>query len=527
MPTPQNQPCGLSRSAEGLHFAGTSLTYRITGLTSYNLDRLRVTLKANPPDAAATFHVDTVDLYSGKSREIFAEACAKYLKAEQPAVMAELSQLIAVLEAERIAMRAQGSAAAAPPMSEEEKAMALEMLKSKDLLTRIMEDFNSIGYIGEKTNKLIAYIAAVSRLQPDPLAVLILSRSGAGKTSLQNAVCKFVPPEAAIQYTRLTGQALFYRDPNALKHKVLAIEEDEGMQAAMYSVKTLISSQRLSVSTTRTDPKTGKLSADEYTVNGPVVVFVSTTRPNSLDDETKRRFLILTIDESEEQTKQIIMAQRTKSSPRWYEMTAAECAIAKLHHNMQRMLKPLEVMIPEDLKITWPTRRLQYRGEHAKYFSLIKAIALLFQYQRKTGHTRRLDGSKVECVYATQKDVDLALELGRQIFIRNVDDVPPTGRKLLAMIYQYVTGKAGQMMELDAKKAIDIFELPFTRKELRDHIGWSETQVRVTCDLLVELGYLGRLTGRHGSTFRYVMLDDGKDDPSMELGSNDPKTKNQ
>ena len=130
-------------------------------------------------------------------------------------------------------------------------------------------------------------------------------------------------------------------------------------------------------------------------------------------------------------------------------------------------------------------------------------------------------------MYATQKDVDLALELGRQIFIRNVDDVPPTGRKLLEMVYKYVTGKREQMKGIDPNKEIDIFELPFTRKELRDFSGWSETQVRVTCELLVELGYLGKLNGRHGSTFRYLLLDDGKDDPSMELGAHDAKTKNQ
>ena len=104
--------CSLSRSSEGLHFAGTSLTYRITGLTPYNLDRLRITLKANPPDAAATFHIDTVDLYNSRCREMFAEACAKYLKAQQPAVMAEMSQIIAALEAERIAMREKGNAVA-------------------------------------------------------------------------------------------------------------------------------------------------------------------------------------------------------------------------------------------------------------------------------------------------------------------------------------------------------------------------------------------------------------------------------
>ena len=110
---PTSQACKLSRSTEGLHFTGTSLSYRITGLTPYNLDRLRITLKANastslstgPQEVAATFHIDTVDLYNSRAREMFAEACAKYLKAQQTVVMAELTQIIAALETERIAMR--------------------------------------------------------------------------------------------------------------------------------------------------------------------------------------------------------------------------------------------------------------------------------------------------------------------------------------------------------------------------------------------------------------------------------------
>jgi hypothetical protein len=194
---------------------------------------------------------------------------------------------------------------------------------------------------------------------------------------------------------------------------------------------------------------------------------------------------------------------------------------------MQRLLKPLEVLIPDELKIVWPTNRLQYRGEHAKYFSLIKAIVLLFQYQRKTGWTKRIDGSKVECVYATQKDVDLALELGREIFLRNVDDVPPSGRKILGLILKLTQEKITDLKKLDPNKELLLSEVPFTRKELRQYIGWSETQVRSTCELLVELGYLGKLSGRHGATFRYVLLDAGKDDPGMELSKNEPITKNQ
>ena len=507
----------LRRSTEGLHYAGSNLSYRITGLTPYNLDRLRVTLKANAVDTPTLFHVDTVDLYASRSREMFAEACAKYLKAQQALVMAELSQIIAALESERIAMKEKGDIVAVPTMSEQEKKEALDYLKSKDLLDRIGEDFAGLGYIGEKQNKLLGYIAAVSRLQPDPLAVLVLSRSGAGKTSLQDAVCKFVPPESVIQYTRLTGQSLFYRDKNALKNKVLAIEEEDGMREAMYSIKTLISSQKLSVAATRTDARTGKFSVDEYTVVGPVVVIVSTTNPDALDDETKQRFLILTIDETPEQTQRILQAQRTKNSHHWYEFTADESVVTKHHHDMQRLLKPLTVTFPDDIKVHWPYGRLQMRREQGKFLSLIKAIVLLHQYQRKTGTMKRGDGSKMEYVQATQKDIDIALELGKDAFSRNIDDVSPTGRTLLKAIVDLVKEKYTALKQNDPNTDRQLSEMPFTRKELRDRIGWSETQVRRNIDHLVELGYLGRINGRHGSTFRYVLLDTGDGDPAIEF----------
>jgi len=517
-----NQPPAsrLSHTPEGLIYTGDMLTYRITGLTGYNLDRLRITMKANRPEEPLVFYVDTVDLYSGRSREMFAESCAKYVKAQQSAVMAELSQIIAALEGERIAMRDKGSAANVPAMGEEERKEALDVLKSKDLLKRIVSDFDAIGYVGEKVNKLVAYVAAVSRLQSDPLAVLILSRSGAGKTSLQEAACKFVPPEAAIQYTRMTGQSLFYRDQNALKNKVLAIEEEEGMQDAMYSIKTLISSQKLSVAATRTDAKTGKFSVDEYTVTGPVVVMVSTTNPDALDDETKQRFLLLTIDETPEQTQKILMAQRTKNSHHWYEMSADENGVFKLHHNMQRLLKPLTVTFPDDLKVHWPYGRLQMRREQGKFISLVKALVILHQYQRKTGTLKRIDGTKMEYVQAMQKDVDIALELGKDIFARNIDDVSPTGRTLLKAIVELVKEKYKALNLSDPKTDRGLSDIHYTRKELRQRIGWSETQVRRNIDHLVELGYIGRIAGRHGSTFRYVLIDTGDEDPMIDFRAN-------
>jgi hypothetical protein len=519
---PPEQICRLSRTTEGLFFTGAVLAYRVTGLTPYNLERLRITLKANPPEASSTFHVDTIDLYNSRCREVFAESCAKYLKAQEGAVMADLGLLIAALETERVNMREKGNTTPVTPMTDAERAEALKMLASKDLFQTILAGFDAQGYIGEKKNKLLGFLAAVSRIIDTPLAVLFLSRPGAGKTSLQNAVCKLVPPESVIQYTRVTGQSLFYRDANALKNKVLAIEEEGGMQEAMYSIKTLISSQKLSISATRTDAKTGKFSVDDYTVNGPVVVMVSTTNPEGLDDETKGRFLTLTIDESQEQTKSILQAQIAKNSHDWYQTTADENEILKLHHNMQRVLKPLTVTFTRELRIVWPFGRLQMRREQAKFISLVKAITLLHQYQRKTGTMKRPDGSKMEYVQAAQKDIDIALELGREVFARNVDDVAPMGRTLLSEIIGLTKEKYNNLKELDPKKEILISEIPFTRKELRERIGWSEPQVRRNIDHLVELGYMGRLSGRQGSIFRYVLLDDGSADPEFYFG-NDKK----
>jgi hypothetical protein len=538
MSTPKDQPPAtrLSLTPEGLIYTGETLTYRINGLTAHNLDRIYVTLRAASPAESSVFHIDKLDLYNSRARESFAETCVKYLKVQQGAVMAELSQLITALEAERIAMRERGETQKVPPMSEQEKKESLDALKSKDLFKIILSGFDAMGYIGEKKNKLIGYLSSVSRLQQQPLAVLFLSRPGAGKTSLQDAICKLVPPEAVIQYTRVTGQALFYRESNGLKHRVLAIEEKDGLKEAMYSVKTLVTSQRLSISSTRTDNKTGKFASDDYIVTGPVVVMVSTTDPEGLDDETRGRFLTLTIDESDEQTKKILQAQITKHTLEWYQNSTDETAFFRFYHNLQRMLKPLIVVFPRDLKIFWPFGRLQMRREQQKFLSLVQAIVLLHQHQRKCSTIKRLDGSKMEYVEATQRDVDTALELSRETFASNIDDVSPMGRRLLAAIIGLVKEKYDSLKEMDPKKEILMSEIPFTRKELRERIGWSEAQVRRNLDHLVELGYIGRISGRQGSTFRYVLLDDGSADPEIIFGNQDdpdgdkpkdPKTKNQ
>ena len=135
-------------------------------------------------------------------------------------------------------------------MTTEEKSAALELLRDPRLLDRIVTDFERCGMVGEETNKRISYLAAVSRLMEAPLAIIVQSGSAAGKTSLMEAVLAFLPEEQRVQYSAMTGQALFYLGETELKHKVLAVVEEEGAQRAAYALKLLQSEGVLTIAST-------------------------------------------------------------------------------------------------------------------------------------------------------------------------------------------------------------------------------------------------------------------------------------
>src|SRR4029077_20222340 len=116
---------------------------------------------------------------------------------------------------------------------------ALAFWRDPRLLDRVLEDFLACGVVGEETNLLVGFLAAISRLLAHPLAVLIQSSSAAGKSSLMEAILKFIPREHYDKYSAMTGQSLFYMGEAELKHKVLAIAEEEGAERASYALKLL------------------------------------------------------------------------------------------------------------------------------------------------------------------------------------------------------------------------------------------------------------------------------------------------
>lgn len=469
--------------------------YSITGLSAFGLDRLRVTIKCTKPQNPAAFHIDSLDLYVAKARAAFVDGVCKELGGSPEEIHQELKAFLPLLEAERLKMKDAPEEKPAPEMSETEKAEALAALKDPALVQNLMKGFEALGMIGEEKGKLLGYLGTVSRFLEMPLGALIVSRSGAGKTALQDALCSLVPEEALVKYTRLTGQALFYKEREGLKYKVLAIEEEDGMQQALYSIRTLASSQRLTVATTRSDPKTGKLKTDEYTVEGPVFIIIATTNPDALDAETRSRFIILTIDESQEQTRKIMEARKTAYTLAGRIKSMERRDFLTRYRNMQRLLRPLEVVNDYAPYLDYPFDRLQMRREFGKYMTLINSIALLHQHQRPI-KTLSLGGRRSDYIEATVEDIALANELVLEFFPNALDELAPHTRRLSDEIGKLIEKKAG--------------ETRFTRKELRDFCGWTDWSIRQGLEQLCNLGYVGKVAGQNGVAFLYELLVDAR-----------------
>jgi DNA primase len=163
--------------------------------------QLKVTVKAQAEGkTGAPFELTTIDLYSSRSRAWSAKLWAELFNADEALTREDVGKLLPLVE--NYKPRSQDQTAAEP--TREQKRVALSFLKNPDMFAEILADLQTLGVTGEATNKLVGYLAAVSRKLDEPLSVLIQSRSAAGKSTLQDAVLSLVPDEDYVKYTRIT-----------------------------------------------------------------------------------------------------------------------------------------------------------------------------------------------------------------------------------------------------------------------------------------------------------------------------------
>ena len=476
--------------------------YRIRGLhknLSYELLKVNVLVSGTTPRNESAFHVDTLDLYSARQRSGFTKQAAEELGIKEEVLRHDLGRVLLKLEEMQ---DEQIKHALAPKdetvtITDAERAEAMELLRDPRLLERIVEDFARCGVVGEETNKLVSYLGVVSRHLESPLAVIVQSSSAAGKSSLMEAVLAFLPEEQRVQYSAMTGQSLFYMGETDLKHKVLAIVEEEGAHSASYALKLLQSEGVLTIASTGKDPATGRLLTHQYRVEGPVMIFLTTTAIN-LDDEMLNRCLVLTVNEDREQTQAIHRVQREAQTLEGLLKRRDRDAILNVHRNAQRLLKPVFVANPYARELTFLDRQTRTRRDHMKYLTLIRSIALLHQWQRphKTVEHR---GRSVEYIEVTLDDIAIANRLAHEVLGRSLDELPPQTRRLLLAVDTMVTAEC-------ERQKMERSDYRFSRRDVREATGWGDTQLKIHLHRLEEMEYLLIHRGGRGQSFVYELV---------------------
>jgi DNA primase len=503
--------------------------YEIRGV-EHGPRKLKATVRV---EHAGRLHVDTLDFYSARWRRQLAQDLTRLFDEAADVIEADIAKLITLCEQQA----EPGPDAASPQveaMSPEQRAEAEAMGKSRDLIQTILDDCQRCGLVGEKANKLLCYLAMTSRKMEKPLAVLILSSSGAGKTALQDLAVSFCPPEDLIKLTSLSGKALFYKEGSSLKNKVLALEEGDGVEEAMYALRNLISAGELVTESTIKDPASGRLITMENRVEGPTAVFLTTTKPDG-DPETKSRFFITSVDESREQTQAILACQRRRQTLAGLAERMAVEPILRKHRNFQRLLKPLPVVNRYADQLSYADDRLQGRRDQPKYLNLINAVALLRQMQKvRVAHPNGA-AAPVEYIEVDREDIRLANELATEILGHSLDELSRPASDLLQLLLKMQqagpapnapagaagTAKkkspepptAGEAARREAHRAhweAQLASPAFTRRQIREFTGWSNARVHRYLQELIELEFVLMEYGRNGVLHRYRLAWDGE-----------------
>jgi DNA primase catalytic core len=446
-------------------FTAENVAYEIVGAKELFVTNLRVNVKAI---YGGENYYDNVDLSSGRSRRALSETLAQLFSVEYRIVERDLMRILdyyAELRDKKLAEI--NNTPAAKKLTEEEREIGLVFLRNPDMFGEIVQDMDTLGYVGEDVNKQLVYLAASSRKLDDPISVIIVSQSAAGKSLLVETVRRLMPDEEVIAVTSLSDQALNYITPGGLFHKLLIMGEAMHSDEIERQVREMLSGKKLSRLVTIKDERGGKPSSQNIQQDVIVSVFMSTTA-NDINPENASRCFIVNADESEEQTERIQKAQREKYTlARYFEKKHDVPAIVKKHQVAQRLLRNLVIVNDYGKYFRFPKALVRTRRDHDRFVDLVVTVCFLRQYQKeiKTMADPRT-GAQTEYIECDLEDYRIASGIMKAgVLDATYADVP----RSLVRFYDELRALYGSIAK---EKGLKVTEAGLTQRDIRKKMKW-------------------------------------------------------
>ena len=302
------------------------------------------------------------------------------------------------------------------------------------ILDSFIQDLGSVGVVGEERAAKLIYLGLTSRVLDRPVNIAVKGPSSAGKSHLVDSVLRFFPPKAYIALSAMSEKAILY-DEESFQHRVLVLFENAGLNGptALYLVRSLLSEGRLTYKVTERSSH-GKFRTRSIAKQGPTALLTTTTRA-VIHEENETRLLSVTIDDSPQQTKRILMtsAQPPGSPPDLKPWT-------KLQEWLQSAQSRVVIPYAERLAGLIPPIAVRLRRDFPTVLNLIRAHAVLHQLTRE----RTADGE----IIASLEDYAVVRELVGDLVAQGVgSSVSPAIRETVAAVRE-AGGRALSVSEL-------------------------------------------------------------------------------
>ncbi len=418
-------------------------------------------------------HRDRFDLAIVAQRLRFAATASLRTTVPPADIAAALALILPAVQ--RFAAPATTAAVAAPTptptgMSSAEREAALSLLRAPDLLPRLLADLDALGWVGEAEAKTVVLLAAISRLSDEPVWAMLTADAPSERFPALRILAAITPPEQCLHLSRLTDSALFHGGADALRHKLLILDDLAGVGTAVATALRVLQARGVLTATqVERDPVRGGMRTRVVEARGPVAVLTATSA--SVPAALASQFVDVALDESPAQAERLLAARQRVTTPTDRERLATRWITA------QRLLRALPVTIPSDVAI--PAIISRHRALHAPFVGFVCASALLHQYQRPL-----IDGR----VIATAADVDLA-------------------RRAVAPLATQVVGSLTARAQAAMTALSGLSSTTFTLADLRRLVpDWSRgTACRAVEDLLAA-DYAVALRQRSGVRAQYQLM---------------------
>jgi hypothetical protein len=355
-----------------------------------------------------------------------------------------------------------------------------------DLLAEAVGTVLKLGVTGETRIVKGTFLTAVSQVLPEPVSMVAKGASAGGKSYATRTALRLFPDDDFYQVTAGSQRSLIYTDEE-FSHRTIVMfeatalrevaEKRDGDMTAMI-VRTLLSEGQLIYDVTERGDD-GKMGTRRIIKKGPTNLIVTTTADN-LHHENETRLLSLPVDESEEQTRAVMVRtaqRRNQAEPAeppdlapWHELFHW-----LKHHGEHRVYIPYADYLAENAAASV----VRMRRDFGVLLGMIEAHAVLHQVTRERDQHGR--------ILATAADYTAAVDI-------------------LADAFAITSGKRVKDVVRNAVAAVEALggaQSDVTVAQVAKHLRRERSRASRGLKEAADLGYLTNQETREGRAARY------------------------